>query len=186
MQCTNMNHNISTHTPERLLLQWHITDRCNLFCSHCYQEASPSAEPSFDELLLILEQFKEFIHRCREQSGSRRFKAHITVTGGEPFIREDFIALLERLAADSHLFSFAILTNGTLLTPAIVQSLIRLKPGFVQVSIDGAKETQDLRNENYTAEAMREFLRDMIANLNGMYHVMALNPDLLYSKEQVP
>ncbi len=25
---------------------------------------------------------------------------------------------------------------------------------------------------------------DMIANLNGMYHVMALNPDLLYSKEQ--
>jgi hypothetical protein len=26
---------------------------------------------------------------------------------------------------------------------------------------------------------MREFFRDMIANLNGMYHVMTLNPDLL-------
>jgi radical SAM protein with 4Fe4S-binding SPASM domain len=114
-----------------------------LLCSHCYQDAQQSAEPSFDELLFALAQFKEFIHRCREQSGSRRFKAHITVTGGEPFIREDFIDLLERLAADSHLFSYAILTNGTLLTPAIVQSLIRLKPGFVQVSIDGAKETHD-------------------------------------------
>jgi hypothetical protein len=26
---------------------------------------------------------------------------------------------------------------------------------------------------------MTEFIRDMIANLNGMYHVMAINPELL-------
>jgi hypothetical protein len=26
---------------------------------------------------------------------------------------------------------------------------------------------------------MREFLRDMIANLNGMFEVMSINPDLL-------
>jgi len=133
----------STYIPERLLFQWHVTDRCNLLCSHCYQDAQHSAEPSFEELLLILEQFKKFIHSCREQSKNRRFKAHITVTGGEPFVREDFIDLLERLAADSRLFSFAILTNGTLLTPKIIQTLSRLKPGFVQVSIDGARETHD-------------------------------------------
>jgi hypothetical protein len=55
-----------------------------------------------------------------------------------------------------------------------------------QEAIDLAlkREIQDLRNEKYTTEAMREFLRDMIANLNGMYHVMALNPNLLYSKKQ--
>ncbi|TAL18544.1 hypothetical protein EPN96_01100 [bacterium] len=41
------------------------------------------------------------------------------------------------------------------------------------------RETQDLRNDNYSEEAMREFFRDMIANLNGMYHVMSVNPDLL-------
>jgi hypothetical protein len=33
----------------------------------------------------------------------------------------------------------------------------------------------DIRSE----PAMREFVRDMIANLNGMYRVMTLNPDLL-------
>jgi radical SAM protein with 4Fe4S-binding SPASM domain len=139
----NMNHSTSTHIPGRMLLQWHITDRCNLLCSHCYQDSHHTAEPTFDELLLILEQFKEFIRSCRERNGSRRFKAHVTVTGGEPFVREDFVDLLERLAADSRLFSFAILTNGTLLTPAIVRSLNRLKPVFVQVSIDGARETHD-------------------------------------------
>jgi len=41
------------------------------------------------------------------------------------------------------------------------------------------RELQDLRNDQYSAEAMREFFRDMIANLNGMYHVMAVNPELL-------
>lgn len=31
----------------------------------------------------------------------------------------------------------------------------------------------------YSAEGMREFFRDMIANVNGMYHVMTVNPGLL-------
>ncbi len=41
------------------------------------------------------------------------------------------------------------------------------------------REMQDLRDENYSEEAMREFLRDMIADLNGMYHVLSVNPGLL-------
>ena len=41
------------------------------------------------------------------------------------------------------------------------------------------REVQDLRSAGYSAASMREFLRDMIANLNGMYHVMSVNPDLL-------
>jgi hypothetical protein len=42
------------------------------------------------------------------------------------------------------------------------------------------RETQDLRDEKYSQDAMREFFRDMIANLNGMYHIMTVNTDLLY------
>lgn len=41
------------------------------------------------------------------------------------------------------------------------------------------REMQDLRDDNYSEEAMREFLRDMIADLNGMYHVLSVNPSLL-------
>lgn len=41
------------------------------------------------------------------------------------------------------------------------------------------REMQDLRNDNYSEEAMREFFRDMVANLNGMYHVMNVNPGLI-------
>lgn len=41
------------------------------------------------------------------------------------------------------------------------------------------REMQDLRDDRYSKDAMREFLRDMIADLNGMYHVMTVDPDLL-------
>jgi hypothetical protein len=41
------------------------------------------------------------------------------------------------------------------------------------------REARDLADGGYKPEALREFLRDMIANLNGMYHVMAVDPGLL-------
>ena len=41
------------------------------------------------------------------------------------------------------------------------------------------REMQDLRDTEYSPEGMREFLRDLIADLNGMYHVMTVTPDLL-------
>jgi hypothetical protein len=50
-----------------------------------------------------------------------------------------------------------------------------------QEAIDLAlkREMQDLRDAQYSEEGMREFFRDMIADLNGMYHVMTVEPDLL-------
>jgi len=53
-----------------------------------------------------------------------------------------------------------------------------------QESLDLAlkRESQDLREGNYSAEAMTEFIRDTIANLNGIYYVVSMNPDLLRSK----
>lgn len=129
--------------PKSMLFQWHITDRCNLQCSHCYQDAPPAPDPSRAELMLMLEQFKSFVAGCRAAAKGLSFPAHVTVTGGEPFLRDDFIPLLEGLSAARRLFSFAILTNGTALTLAAVRSLERLRPSFVQVSIDGSREAHD-------------------------------------------
>ncbi|ACC98314.1 hypothetical protein Emin_0759 [Elusimicrobium minutum Pei191] len=46
------------------------------------------------------------------------------------------------------------------------------------------REFQDLKKGGYTNENMREFIRDMVANINGMYHVMTINPNLLTSAEK--
>ncbi len=41
------------------------------------------------------------------------------------------------------------------------------------------REIMDLKTEDYTPHAMREFIRDTIANINGIYYVVSINPDLL-------
>lgn len=129
--------------PGRMLIQWHITERCNLRCAHCYQDDQSPPDPSWDDLVSALQQFRSFIRHCRDLRGGRRIRAHITVTGGEPFVRSDFMDLLGLLSADKELLSFAVLTNGTMLDSSTVLSLSRLRPGFVQVSIDGSRETHD-------------------------------------------
>jgi len=54
-----------------------------------------------------------------------------------------------------------------------------------QESVDLAlkREMQDLREDHYSNDGMREFLRDMIADLNGMYYVMTVNPNLLNGRQ---
>lgn len=43
-----------------------------------------------------------------------------------------------------------------------------------------SREIQDLKDGNYSKEAMKEFIRDTIANINGIYYVVSINPKLVY------
>ena len=42
------------------------------------------------------------------------------------------------------------------------------------------RENMDLQDQNNSPEAMQEFIRDTIANINGIYYVVSINPNLLY------
>jgi radical SAM protein with 4Fe4S-binding SPASM domain len=156
------------YAPPRLLLQWHITERCNLRCTHCYQDNYARDELSFDDLLKILKQFKDLLKTCRQRRG-KRLRAHITVTGGEPFVRHDFIDLLEVFAAHRSMFSFAILTNGVFINAEIAQRLRKLAPRFVQVSIEGTAATHDnIRGKGNFAQtiaAIKQLRREKICTM---------------------
>ncbi|MBI5485108.1 MAG: radical SAM protein [Deltaproteobacteria bacterium] len=129
------------YLPRSLLLQWHITERCDHSCRHCYQEGTLADLP-FDTLLTILEQFRSLLARLCSES-PHRIPAHITISGGEPFLRDDFFDLLQRLHDLRREFSFAILTSGSLIDAATAMRLKLLAPKFVQVSLEGKKETHD-------------------------------------------
>lgn len=45
------------------------------------------------------------------------------------------------------------------------------------------REIMDLRDQDYSKEAMQEFIRDTIANINGIYYVVSINPSLLADRE---
>ncbi|MHA2298459.1 MAG: radical SAM protein [Candidatus Hodarchaeales archaeon] len=130
-----------SYIPRGLLLQWHLTERCNIRCSHCYQESYKGKELDIKELINILDQYKSLLRRWR--SKKKRVWGHVTVTGGEPFVRTDFVDFLKLLSLDKELFSFAILTNGYFIDEKMARTLKTLGPRFVQVSLEGTKQTND-------------------------------------------
>ena len=134
-----------THRPRGLLLQWHITHRCNLRCAHCYQDRyDGTGELSLDQLLDVLRDYEGMLAEWRADAGSpRAVRGHITLTGGEPFARRDFMPLLERIAGARDRYSFALLTNGSFIDVAMARRLRRLRPRFVQVSMEGTEATHD-------------------------------------------
>lgn len=135
------------HKPSRLLLQWHITERCNLSCSHCYQNSTVSNELPYKELLEIYDQYKE-LHNF----WNNRIKGQINITGGEPLLRDDFWDFTSVIRKR---YPFAVLSNGTLISKSIAKELSQLKPRFVQISIDGSEKTHNkIRGNNSYQKAV--------------------------------
>lgn len=127
---------------KKFILQWHITECCNLKCKHCYQENYKPIQLKYNVLLDILNQYKELLVKLKK-------KGHINLTGGEPLCSPFFFDLLEQFKKDEELYSFSILTNGTLITDEIAKKIAKYNPEYVQVSLEGSKKTNDyIRGEN--------------------------------------
>lgn len=118
---------------EPFFLQWHLTDRCNLACQHCYRE---ELKPDLDAKALrhILVDFVGFLQR--QGRGGR-----IQFSGGEPVL-SPYLYDLIRIAKRHHIPS-RILSNGTLVTPEVARRLRRAGCRLAQVSLDGLKATHD-------------------------------------------
>ncbi len=131
--------------PHRLNLQWHITQRCNLRCEHCYQDRDqPQSELTLSALYDIFDQYLRLLRRLRARA-DHPVGGQITLTGGEPFIREDFFELLRHITQYTNrgVLRFAILTNGTLVTDGVAQRLAAMSPAYIQVSMEGGRATHD-------------------------------------------
>jgi radical SAM protein with 4Fe4S-binding SPASM domain len=101
------------------------------------------AELQFEDLLKVLEQFKELLDQFNTGTKLSPVCGQINVTGGEPFIRRDFLDLLEVFYSNRERFSFAIFTNGSYIDEAMAMRLHKFRPVFVQVSIEGSEKTND-------------------------------------------
>lgn len=126
-----------------LLLQWQITERCNLRCRHCYQDDQPSVEMPLSELCDVADQYLALLRELGRDRGRAAIPGHITISGGEPFVRPDTTALLEYLASRSPRPGLAVLTNGSLIDQALARRLRSLRLRFVQLSLDGTEPTHD-------------------------------------------
>ena len=121
---------------KQFVLQWHLSEICNLKCKHCYQEKHKPVQLKYEELLKILDQYRELLKRLK-------VKGHINLTGGEPLCCPFFFKILDEFKKDSELYSFSILTNGTLITEETAKRISEYNPEYVQVSLEGGRRTND-------------------------------------------
>jgi len=105
------------------------TDRCNLQCTHCYIPKNKKYTNARKELSLL--EIKTFL-----QTISKEGCLEILFTGGEPFIRKDFLDIYTFTKKLGIIPS--IYTNGTLITPQIADYLQRWRPFFIEITLYGA------------------------------------------------
>lgn len=140
---------------KKLIMQWHITNRCNKRCSHCYQEDYKGKEFSIDNLKEVVYEYLELLDEYNKIT-NQNIKGQINITGGEPFIRKDIWELFDLFKEYNKYFDFGVLTNGSLLNEEVVKKLKSYNPRIVQVSLDGSKETHNkIRGENSYNEVVK-------------------------------
>ncbi len=130
---------------------WSITGRCNYRCKHCYMSA-PNAkygELSHEKVMDIARQ----LIACGVEE--------ISLTGGEPLLRKDFLELVDVLT-EGGIKITTIYSNGKLVTDKLLDELDRrgLHPCF-NMSYDGVDGWHDwLRGvKGATADVEVAFLR---------------------------
>jgi MoaA/NifB/PqqE/SkfB family radical SAM enzyme len=143
--------------PEKQLL-WDITGQCNLFCQHCY--AYDKYEWRNKERIqrsdMTLEESKRFLSQAKAMGFN-----HVHLLGGEPLLRADVLDILTFARQDLDL-KITMNTNGLLLTPRMIDSLIDLEIYQVAVSFEGTTaQTHDAIRGSGTFERTRKNLKKL-------------------------
>jgi mycofactocin radical SAM maturase len=114
-------------------ITWEVTLGCNLHCDHCLSGSGPGHQRPNE---LNTAEAREFIAECDEMDVFQ-----VNIGGGEPFIRPDFMELLEELTERN--ISTCVSTNGTQLDKETLDRVEAMEPLFLQVSLDGLRADND-------------------------------------------
>ena len=121
-------------------IQWHLTERCNLRCRHCYQQRRKPREMSIDELKPHIDGATEMLEAW-EKEYDISLSPSIHFTGGEPFLYKGLWDVITHARQSG--YKVAILTNGCLITEEDARKASAIGIADVQVSLEGPPEIHD-------------------------------------------
>lgn len=105
-----------------------LTYLCNLNCPYCYVGQNRNkAELTTEDWFKVIEQIP--------------FYAFVTLVGGEPLLRQDFLPILEK-TAQRILGKVNVVTNGLLINDDMIDAFIK-NIMLLSVSLDGYGKTHD-------------------------------------------
>ncbi|MCI2414108.1 MAG: radical SAM protein [Candidatus Aramenus sp.] len=112
-----------------------LTYDCNFDCVYCFQKAFRRKGGVRDEVV------RGFVNYVRKNAKSR---VRVTYFGGEPLLEMRRIEEISKQLSDLN-YSFSVVTNGSLLTPWVLDKLNSLGLSHVQITLDGPREVHDKR-----------------------------------------
>ena len=118
-------------------LRLSVTDRCNLRCQYCMPEADYLWLPRED--ILHFEEIERLVDQFLRLGVDK-----VRLTGGEPLLRKDLPALIERLSRRPAIRDLAMTTNAVLLAPH-VDALKRAGLHRLTVSLDTLQRDRFVR-----------------------------------------
>ncbi|HEY0515394.1 MAG TPA: GTP 3',8-cyclase MoaA [Thermoanaerobaculia bacterium] len=151
-----------------------VTDRCNLRCTYCLPE---DADFPFGDRDFLSPDEIETIVGALARLGIRR----VRLTGGEPLVRKDLLAIVRRVKALPGVENLALSTNGT--------GLARLAPALKEAGVDRVNISVDSLDPERFREITRrgdlaEVWRGVEAALAAGLDPVKLNAVLLQSNRQ--
>ncbi|MBW1993917.1 MAG: radical SAM protein [Deltaproteobacteria bacterium] len=159
--------------------QWHITEKCNFRCKHCYHTDYASAnELNLDQLILISDKIDSTLRKW-DKNGT------LSITGGEPLmVMDKLFPLLRHINSFETINHFDLLTNGSLLDKGILSKLKEFKKlRRVQVSLEaGNKELNDRIRGNGSFEKTLSAIR--LLKKNG-FQVAVMTTISHMNKEEI-
>jgi radical SAM protein with 4Fe4S-binding SPASM domain len=122
--------------PFDFFVQWHLTEKCNLRCRHCYQSGKHSDEMALPEIKQGIHEMSDTLTAWKT-SYDINFSPSVNISGGEPLLRKDLFEIITEFKEQE--FEIYLLTNGTLVSREKAVKLQRSGVNGVQVSIEGTE-----------------------------------------------
>ena len=128
-----------------MIMSWNTTNKCNMFCDHCYRESGEQAAGELDTM-----QAKKLI----EEVAKAGFKIMI-FSGGEPMTRPDIYELIAHARAQG--LRPVLGSNGSLITP---EAAVKLKEAGLMgagISLDSLDTVSYTHLDVYKRQTVRRW-----------------------------
>lgn len=180
-----MGYHQSKYSPaSKIKLDIGVTDKCNFACPYCFEKGNKSATLPKDNHFTHAELLYEIGKYIAEHAQKGTTDIEIVWYGGEPTLELDFICFAnDKLSQDAIRcglkYSNILVTNGYKLDINHIQKLQKQNVKYIQVTIDGLKETHNKRRSPSPDVDSFEIILSNIDNLlsHSIETVIRINID---------
>jgi len=130
-------------------INFHLTDKCNSYCKHCFVKKENNQ--------LNIENLKRLVDMlCYHNKISNSIIEKINLAGGEPLLYENILDIINYINLKN--VQCSIITNGTLLTKSFIDSVVG-KLYMIGISIDGIQDETNIKLRRRIIKNIEEICR---------------------------